>query len=120
MNKPCNHVQEKIACSINLDLQEQKHIAGCIECQNIFADYQTLALLLDEDTNKVEVPDYFSDKVMASIEQLQNEGDWFERFGKAVSRMLEIPLVHYGSLATGFGVGALTFVRFVAFVFIPA
>jgi hypothetical protein len=120
MKKQCNHVQEKIACSITLDLQEQKHIADCTDCQNVFADYQTLALLLDEDMNKVEVPDYFSDKVMASIEQMQNESDWFERFGLAVSRMLEIPLVQYGSLATGFGVGALTFVRFVAFIFIPA
>lgn len=120
MNKQCNQVQEKIACSIILDLQEQKHIANCAKCQNVFADYQTLAILLDTDMNKVEVPDHFSDKVMVSIEQLQNESDWFERFGMAVSRMLEIPLVQYGSLATGFGVGALTFVRFVAFIFIPA
>jgi hypothetical protein len=120
MNKKCNHVQEKIVCSITLDLQEQKHIADCIECQNVFSDYETLALLLDEDMKSVEVPDYFSNKVMASIEQMQNESDWFERFGLAISRMLEIPLVQYGSLATGFGVGAFTFVRFVAFIFIPA
>lgn len=120
MNKTCNHIQEKLACAINLELADQKHLAECPHCQNVFADYQMLMVLLDEEGSKIEIPDSFADNVMKSIEQVQTESDWYERFVGAFARWLDIPLVQYGSLATGFGVGILTFVRFVAFVFIPA
>ena len=117
MNKICNHLQEKLACAINLDLADQKHLASCSECQNIFADYQMLMTLLDEEAANIEIPESFSENVMKSIEQIRLEEDWYDRFFKFFSRALEIPAVEYGSLVTGFGVGILTFVRFVAYVY---
>lgn len=120
MNKTCNTLQEKIACAITLDLDDQKHLAGCLDCQSVFADYQMLMVFLGDEGAEIEIPDSFSDNVMSAIEQTQSEGDWYDSFLKLLSRLMETPVIQYGSLATGFGVGILTFIRFVAFVFIPA
>lgn len=120
MNKICNNLQEKLACAASLEQTEQQHLSGCSDCQNVFADYQMLMVLLDEEDVKVEIPDSFSENVMKAIEQNQNKSDWYDRALKIFERLLEKPVIQYGSLATGFGLGVLTFIRFVAFVFIPA
>lgn len=120
MNTLCNQVQEKNSCSQIIDASEVKHLAGCSQCQNIFADYQAFSMLLAEDFEHFEVPANFADKVMLSIEDSRNQADWFESLGQIVSRFMEIPIVQYASLVTGFSAGIISFIRFVAFVFIPA
>ncbi len=120
MSKSCNDIQEKLACAISLDLEDHKHLVACQYCQAVFADLQVLNTFLDEEDSKIEVLDGFSNKVMMSIEQLTSEEDWFDRLLGKFNRLIEIPLFQYGSLVSGFGLGLLTFIRFVAFVFIPA
>jgi hypothetical protein len=120
VNKACSQIQEKIACAINLELSDQIHLVECINCQNVFSDYQILMVALNEEGQDVKIPESFADGVMKSIAQIQTRDDWYDRFIGQLARWLEVPLVQYGSLAAGFGVGILTFLRFVAFVFIPA
>ena len=74
-------------------------------------------MLLAEDFEHFEVPANFADKVMLSIEDSRNQADWFESLGQIVSRFMEIPIVQYASLVTGFSAGIISFIRFVAFVF---
>lgn len=120
MNKHCNHVQEKISCDLNLDFDEQKHLSACSHCQLVFMDHQNLVNLFRQEMSNVNVPENFSDNVMAAVEKWENEGDWFVTIGRKVQSAMNVPLIQYGSLATGFGLGLMTFVRFVAFIFIPA
>lgn len=119
MSTNCQILQEKLACEISLELVDQQHLVTCSYCQKVYSDYQLLVSLIEEEEN-VALPDAFAEKVMKAIEQPQNAHDWYEDFLILFQQFMDAPLIQYSTIATGFGLGIITFCRFVAFVFIPA
>lgn len=120
MKLNCQPTQEKISCGLVLDIEDQKHLLECSQCQAIYTDYQMLATLFDANKDEFLVPFDFSDRVMNSIVTENNQSDWFENIFSKVNSIFEYPLVQYSSMLTGFGIGIFSFIRFVAFIFIPA
>jgi hypothetical protein len=120
MKKKCLDVQEKLATGIDLLEPESQHLSDCQNCQNVFADYLALTALIEQDANDIFVPDSFLENIMSEVANISQRQDWFEMMVAKVNIWLQIPLVEYGYLATGFVFGVVSFFRFVAFVFIPA
>jgi hypothetical protein len=120
MTSFCNRTQEKIASGVSLEILDQKHLSECRHCQNIYADYQMLSTLIESNQNEFSVPDDFSDRVMKSILAEQSKSDWFDSIFNKIYHFLDAPVVQYSSMVTGFGLGLFSFIRFVAFIFIPA
>lgn len=120
MKKKCLDVQEKLATGSKLIEMESQHLSDCYDCQNVFADYMALTALIEQDSNEIFVPDSFLENIMSEVTNIAQGQDWFEKMVAKINIWLQIPLVEYSYLATGFVLGVVSFFRFVAFVFIPA
>lgn len=120
MSNLCQEVQEKLATEVKLTDHDNQHLFTCKKCQSTFADYQALVSLIDTDASEIKVPDHFLDNVMNEISELSHENDWFEITISKLKSWSKIPVIEYSYLFSGFCFGVFSFIRFVAFIFIPA
>lgn len=100
--------------------REHAHLEICGECGRLFAEYESLKLLVWNSADP-DVPSGFANAVMKRIEMDENAfpSDWMQRFADFFEQLMAAPKAQYLALGVGGAVALVNLVRFVFFILIP-
>ncbi|MGZ3775679.1 MAG: hypothetical protein ACXVCY_18015 [Pseudobdellovibrionaceae bacterium] len=118
MKSICNEVQEQISLGKVLSASQTTHLSQCSQCQCIYTDYQILITAFRHQA-EIVIPENFTDNVMAKVYDYVDQKDWFENIVSHFTEWSRIKIFEYCYLTAGVGLGIFSFIRFIAFIFIP-